>query len=140
MSVQAAELRYALQILVTRVIEQRHAFGMTFAGVAWTAGATAGDLAYPQNRNLLTLTDEEVTGTILDIATALEATAALETAAVAVLDEAAATPITPEALLAQARAFVSAHWGHFGFSSKLKALEAQNETLYNLVQSLVRNR
>lgn len=53
---------------------------------------------------------------------------------------ASSQPITPEALLAQAQAFVNEHWGRFGFGPKLDALKGQNATLYHLVRSLVRNR
>lgn len=74
MTEQAAELRYAVQLLVTQVIEQKHAFGMTFAGVVWDAPVAAGELAYPKCRGLLALTDKEITGTIIAVAAAMDPT------------------------------------------------------------------
>lgn len=57
------QVRYALQRLMTVVIDAEGAFGMQFgpAGLSWDAGCSSDDLAFPKGGPPVTqLTDQQV--------------------------------------------------------------------------------
>jgi hypothetical protein len=69
------QVRYALQELITEIVDHEGAFGMTFHGseVSWDAGECGGDQAHPKGGLIATkLTDEQVAAELRGIRTYLK--------------------------------------------------------------------
>lgn len=66
------QIRYALQRLVTQVVEREGAFGMVFGTIDWQAGCSTGDQSFPKGRDVQSLTDQEVADTLDGLAAYME--------------------------------------------------------------------
>lgn len=73
------ELAHAVQKLATLAIESQAAFGMTFGyeadaehDIAWDAGASADELAYPKHKSLAALSLRDMAATLTGVLYTLE--------------------------------------------------------------------
>lgn len=59
-----AKLRWKVVEIVTVVIEDCHAFGMTLGGIEWEAGQADGEFAYPKGKDRNALSADELVATL----------------------------------------------------------------------------